>query len=138
MQLLCGKGQGDADEEIEEELMRWAYRDGSGNCDWYCERVWGTISHQHKLRSEFHQRCNNNVKLLEKYRERRVKFLAERKKGTCCDARKRQGAKNVQLQKTQRTKLRFIARPEALYPLDMYRRKFVHLKANKANGHFKK
>ena len=52
--FLCGKNQGDIGQENEEELMRLAYRDGSGNCGWYAERVWGTISHRHKLRSEFH------------------------------------------------------------------------------------
>jgi hypothetical protein len=47
------------------------------------------------------------------------------------------GCEKVQLQKPQSTKLRFIARLDAFYPLDMYRRKFGDLKANKANGHFK-
>jgi len=43
----------------------------------------------------------------------------------------------VQLKKTQSTKLRLIARPDAFYPLDMYGRKFGDLKANKGNGHYK-
>ena len=80
--FLCGKNAADTDEENEDQLMRWAYSDGSGNNDWYCERTWFSAdSHKYKSRADFQLKLKRGAKLLTDFKDKRACFIESRRKG---------------------------------------------------------
>eukprot|EP00959_Pyramimonas_sp_CCMP1952_P262902 5497377-Pyramimonas_sp.AAC.1 len=61
--------------------MRWAYADLSGSRCWYCERVWCTICHKYNGVEDFRMQARTKIQILADFKQRRAKFLDDRKKG---------------------------------------------------------
>ena len=89
----CGKTSMDPDCENPDETMKWAYKDGSGQNCWYCERIWMTeLAHQYESRSHYQNICRTDKNRLDEHRSRRSDFLERRKKGFKYIAYQRTGA----------------------------------------------
>ena len=63
---FCNCASSDPDPVDVTQPLRWAYRDGSGNSCFYCERVWQVKeAHKHASRSEYQRECQTNKAMLD-------------------------------------------------------------------------
>ncbi len=121
--------------------MRWAYSDGSGSSDWYCERVWcAYYAHKWRDRSKFQKAMAKDLKIMTDFENTRKKFIDDRKKGKRYIAYKRgEGVKKTRVEQQSSYQTELVMSSDDFYPMQAYIDKFGSLDdpANKRMKHVK-
>jgi hypothetical protein len=137
--FLCGRTNECADLESPTQLMRWAYPDGSGMNDWFCERIWIVhYAHKWKSKKSLQTEMGKNVNLINEFKGFMEGFLQRRRAGKSYMARAG-GVKRTTLKQKLTYRLALRSVEDDFWPLEDYKEEFgcVQDPVNKRRKHVK-